>query len=408
MDVHDILCVVILSIQIPFIFFLVFPFCKVVLGLFLRPPALKKPAAGFTDFGLVITAYKDIAITLPLVDSLLKQNYTNYHVYLVADSCEISGLKFHSDKVSILKPETGLGSKVKSILYAIEHYTRPHTITVIFDPDNLAHPDVLSRMDVFFANGYFAIQGRRGPKNLDSMYACLDALGEYYYNHTQRFVPYMMGSSAPIAGSGMAINTKMYVDILHEIEEENKHQKVIVAEDKLLQSKLVDRGVRIGYDRDAVIYDEKISSGYQAERQRTRWLNSYFKHLKDSLSIIGKGIAKFSFNEFFFGLVITTPPIIIMVMYSVFFVVLDLFIDVRYALAWIIAGCIFIGNFILAPLLHKPEKEIWKALPGIPAFMFNQILALFRLKRSNQDFMVTEKTKMLYIDDILKKKNEIK
>ena len=270
----------------------------------------------------------------------------------------------------------------------------------------MAHPDVLSRLDAFFANGYLAVQGRRGPKNLDSMYACLDALGEYYYNHTQRLVPYMMGSSAPIAGSGMAIDTDLYVEILHEIEEENKQQKVIVAEDKLLQGKLVDRGVRIGYDRDAVIFDEKITSGYQAERQRTRWLNSYFKHLKDSLGIVGKGIIKFDFNEFFFGLVITTPPIIIMAMYSLFFLAVDLLIDYRLALAWTAAGCVFICNFILAPLLHRPEKEIWKALPGIPAFMFNQILALFRLKRSNADFMVTEKTKMLYIDDILKNKNK--
>jgi cellulose synthase/poly-beta-1,6-N-acetylglucosamine synthase-like glycosyltransferase len=405
-DIHSVLYLVILIIQIPFIFFLVFPFCKVIIGLFLRMPKLKKPALGQTDFGLVITAYKDIAITLPLVDSLLKQHYETYHVYLVADSCEISGLKFHANKVTVLKPETSLGSKVKSILYAIDNYIRPHTITVIFDPDNVAHPDVLSRLDAFFANGYFAVQGRRGPKNLDSMYACLDALGEYYYNHTQRLVPYMMGSSAPIAGSGMAINTEMYVEILHEIEEENKHQKVIVAEDKLLQSKLVDRGVRIGYDRDAVIYDEKITSGYQAERQRTRWLNSYFKHLKDSLGIIRRGIIKFDFNEFFFGLVITTPPIIIMVMYSFFFLVIDLFLDYRLSIAWAAAGCVFICNFILAPLLHKPEKEIWRALPGIPAFMFNQILALFRLKRSNADFMVTEKTKMLYIDDILKNKDK--
>jgi cellulose synthase/poly-beta-1,6-N-acetylglucosamine synthase-like glycosyltransferase len=372
----------------------------------LHPPKLKKPSTGETDFGLIITAYKDITITLPLVDSLLKQHYDKYHIYLVADSCEIAGLKFHSDKISVLKPETSLGSKVKSILYAISNYVRPHKITMVFDPDNVAHPDVLARLDAFFVNGYFAVQGRRGPKNLDSMYACLDALGEYYYNHTQRLVPYMMGSSAPIAGSGMAINTDIYVEILHEIEEENRHQKVIVAEDKLLQSKLVDRGLRIGYDRDAVIYDEKIASGYQAERQRTRWLNSYFKHLKDSLAIVGKGILKFDFNEFFFGLVITTPPIIIMVMYSLLFLVVDLFIDIRFSIAWVIAGCIFVFNFILAPLLHKPEKEIWKALPGIPSFMFNQILALFRLKRSNSDFMVTEKTKMLYIDDILKSKKE--
>ena len=405
MDIPSSVLYIFLIIQIPFLFFLIFPFLKVVIGLFLHEPRLKKPANKETDFALVITAYKDIQITLPLVDSLVKQHYSNFQVYLVADDCNPDGITFNSGKVTVLKPASNLGSKVKSILYAIDNYIRPHKVTVIFDPDNVAHPEVLSRFDSFFANGYMAVQGRRGPKNLDSLYACLDALGEYYYNHTQRLVPYELGSSAPIAGSGMAIDTKTYISILHEIEVENKHQKVIVAEDKLLQSKLVDRGFRIGYDRNAVIFDEKITSGYQAERQRTRWLNSYFKHLKDSLAIVLKGLKKLSFNEFFFGLVITTPPIIIMALYSFFFIMINAIVAPVYALVWICGGLIFSCNFILAAALHKPEKEIWKALPGIPLFMLNQILALFRLKRSNQDFLVTEKTKLLYIDDILKSKN---
>ena len=405
MNVSATLYSIFLIIQIPFLFFLVFPFLKVVVGLFLHEPKLNKPAKKETDFALVITAYKDIQITLPLVDSLLKQKYSKFQVYLVADDCNLEGVNFNSDKVTVLQPSSNLGSKVKSILYAIDNYIRPHEVTVIFDPDNVAHPEVLSRFDAFFANGYKAVQGRRGPKNLDSLYACLDALGEYYYNHTQRLVPFELGSSAPIAGSGMAIDTATYISILHEIEEENKHQKVIVAEDKLLQSKLVDRGLRIGYDRNAVIFDEKITSGYQAERQRTRWLNSYFKHLQDSLVIVIKGIKKVSFNEFFFGLVITTPPIIIMALYSFFFIAVDLIIAPMFALVWLCSGFIFTFNFIFAAALHNPEKEIWKALPGIPLFMVNQILALFRLKRSNKDFLVTEKTKLLYIEDILKSKN---
>ena len=39
-------------------------------------------------FACIITAYKNAAIALPLVESLLRQSYKEFTIYLVADDCK--------------------------------------------------------------------------------------------------------------------------------------------------------------------------------------------------------------------------------------------------------------------------------------------------------------------------------
>ena len=38
--------------------------------------------------------------------------------------------------------------------------------------------------------GFEVIQGKRVAKNLNTYVACLDALGEFYYNINTRFIPF--------------------------------------------------------------------------------------------------------------------------------------------------------------------------------------------------------------------------
>ncbi|NUN09275.1 MAG: glycosyltransferase [Ignavibacteriaceae bacterium] len=383
-----------------FLFYLCFPFINTLLGFFLR----EKPVAGTVseaDFGIIITSYKDIKITLPLIKSVLNQDYGNYHIYLVADHCEPDSGFIKDERLTVIYPQPYLNSKVKSIITGLESYIRPHEYTLIFDPDNLAVPGLLSIFNRYCSAGYKAVQGRRAAKNLDSRYASLDALGEHYYNHTQRYVPFLLGSSAPIAGSGMVIETSLYRSILDEIEAENVDGKVIVAEDKMLQNKIVERGLRIAYARNAIVYDEKIETGQQLERQRTRWLNSYFKHFVESLKLILSGLFKFDWNRFYFGLIVSIPPMVVLLLGGVLFLTVNIFISVPFLIATFAAGFLFSLNFLLVLIAVKAEKEIWNALFGLPAFVFNQVLALLKIKKANTDFLVTTKSKVVSIEDVM-------
>jgi len=69
-----------------------------------------------------------------LVDSLLKQNYPHFYAYVVADDCAGEPLHFNDDRIIILKPETALHSKIKSIHYALDHFNRKHDAVIILIP----------------------------------------------------------------------------------------------------------------------------------------------------------------------------------------------------------------------------------------------------------------------------------
>lgn len=399
-----VLNIILIVFQLFIIFFLLLPFFNTFFSLLIPRKKLKKNFDKKYDFAAVITAYKDIDIAIPCVDSILKQKYENYIIYLVADQCDLSKASIQNDKLVILSPPEKLGSKVKSIKYAIDNFKRKHEAIIIFDPDNLAHPHMLAKMNLYFNNGYKAVQGRRTAKNVDTVYACLDAMGEYYYNYVTKYAPFKLRSSSPIAGSGMALDYDLYVNHLNDQEISSNIDKVIVAEDKLLQAEIVTKGHQIAFARDAIIYDEKVSSGAQVERQRTRWINSYFKYSIKAVEIIIQGILNFSWNQFLFGLNIFLPPLFLLVLSSGFFFVLNFFVDKQMFIVWLCAIIIFFLNFNIALLLSNVEKEIWKSMWGIPLFMFNQIMALLKIKRSNKEFMETEHTKLLTIDDVLKQK----
>jgi glycosyltransferase involved in cell wall biosynthesis/cellulose synthase/poly-beta-1,6-N-acetylglucosamine synthase-like glycosyltransferase len=399
-----VLSVLFYAIQILILLFLLFPFFSVILSLFFRKPRLKNKINQKFDFGLIITAYKETEITLPLVDSLLKQNYENYLIYLVADECDVSQLKFNDERVIVLKPEGKLGSKIKSILYAIDNFKRQHQYITIFDPDNLAHPKFLGVTNKFLNNGYKAVQGRRAPKNLDSIYACLDAMSEYYYNYLVKYLPYKIRSSSTIAGSGMTIETKLYLDNLKKLEEENTKGGVIVAEDKILQADLVEEGNVIAFAREAIVYDEKVSTASQVERQRTRWINSYFLYAKTATGIMVKGLFSFNWNKMYFGLSTLIPPLFILILTTCAFTLFNFLFNKPFFFVWVLSFFIFNVNIFFVLALSRVEPQIWKSVWGIPLFMFNQILALFRIKRSNKEFMETAHTKNLTIDEVLAEK----
>lgn len=391
-------------IQAVTVFFLLFPFLNVMAALIFPKKTLNEEIKKHFDFAAVITGYKESEICIPLVESLLKQDYENYIVYLVADECDVSLFNFENDKVKVLKPEKKLGSKVRSIKYAIENFQREHEAVIIFDPDNLAHPDFMKESNKYFNNGFKAVQGRRTAKNVDTIYACVDAMGEYYYNYIVRYAPFNLGSSAPISGSGMTIELNLYNEYLNNEEITTGLDKVIVAEDKILQTELVDKGYRIAYAKDAIVYDEKVTSAAQVERQRTRWLNSYFMYTIVALKMVFKGFIRFNWNQFYFGLNIFLPPLFIIILLSLLFTVTNIFISYSFFLAWLIALIIFTLNFMLVLALSRVEKEIWRSLWGIPFFVFYQILALFKIKRSKKDFMETKHGKFLTIEEVIKNK----
>src|SRR6201996_5263317 len=358
-------------------------FLPFVLFVFYRPSRQALPVVPESDYGIIVTAYEQTDSLPAVVASLLKLNYSNYLIYIVADKCDITGISFDDERVILLRPEETLASNTRSHFYAIQRFQRPHTRLTIIDSDNLTDPEYLRELDKFFNKGFSAVQGVREAKNLNTTYACLDAARDIYYHFYDGKILFGIGSSATLAGSGMAFTTKLYRDSLENTDITG------AGFDKVLQSIIVGRDLRIAFAEKAIVYDEKTTQSDQLVKQRSRWINTWFRYFTFGFTLLGKGIRNFSRNQFIFGLILLRPPLFIFLILSVFCLVANLFISITAALIWLIGLCTFVLGFYIALAKSDTDKRIWQSLINIPKFIFYQVLSLLKVRNANKHSIAT-------------------
>lgn len=336
------------------------------------------------DYAIIVTAYEQTGLLHQVVDSLLQLNYKNYLIYVVADNCDISNLHFNHEKVILLRPETVLASNTRSHLYAISHFERAHEILTIIDSDNLTDPEYINELNVFFDQGFEAVQGVRAAKNLNTTFACLDAARDIYYHFYDGEILFELGSSATLAGSGMAFKTDLYKACFENLDITG------AGFDKVLQAQLLKQGKRIAFAENAIVFDEKTTNAAQLVNQRSRWINTWFKYFGYGFDILFKGIKGLNWNQFLFGLILLRPPLFMFILLSLFCAFINLFIFPFYTLIWFIAFGLFAAGFLIALLRYPTDSRIYKSLINIPKFIFFQLLSLVHAKQANKRSVATK------------------
>ncbi len=348
------------------------------------------------DYAIIVTAYEQTYMLKVVTDSILKLKYSNYLVYIVADKCDISNLKFEDKRIIVLRPEETLGSNTRSHFYAINRFQRNHERLTIIDSDNLVDPQYLTELNKLFDEGFAAVQGLRKAKNMDTTVACLDAARDMYYHFYDGEALFDLGSSATLAGSGMAFTTELYKECLEKLDITG------AGFDKVLQNEIVGRGYRIAFTNKAVVYDEKTSNSDQLVKQRARWINTWFRYFKFGFSIMGSGIVKFSWNRFLFGIILLRPPLFIFLLLSMMFAAANLFISMTAVMIWAGAFLCFVVGFVLALVHSKPDPKVWASLVGIPKFIFYQVLSLMKIRKANKISVATTHYHAQDIDEVKK------
>src|SRR3982751_6585595 len=109
---HNILHTIWVLLQIIAGYNLVLPF--ILFCLYKIKNTSKKKIAGDAaikpeaDYGIIVTAYEQTHTLPAVVASLLKMDYSNYLIYIVADKCDVSNLHFSDKRVIVLRPGTPL------------------------------------------------------------------------------------------------------------------------------------------------------------------------------------------------------------------------------------------------------------------------------------------------------------
>ncbi len=394
---------------------LVYPFVTVVLAQLFGHKTNEKHLNShivtnppITSFACIITAYRNAEIARPLVESLLQQTHSKLSIYLVADECPDFDFGITDARFVALRPAQPLQLKAKSILHAIENFRESHDFVVVFDADNLAHPQFLEEINSFIRAGFNCIQGQRTAKNLSTSYAALDSLGEHYKNYLERELPYRLGGSAVISGSGMATETELYKAYLAspEIEQGKTKGKKMLQEDKILQNFLLRRGEHIAYARQAIVYDEKVETGEAVETQRSRWLFSYFQNMPNALGIFRRGLLRLDFNQLYFGFVTLVLPMFIQLGLAMILALMALFIAPIWSILLMVAIFLFGLNLLWILHLDGAPPEVWRALWQAPKFVLRQLMGLFKMRNPDKHFKHTEHRKLISVEEVLGQKTD--
>lgn len=367
--------------------------------LFKKPKKITNTKENF--YACIIPVYNNLTLAEKCIQSLQDQTYKNFKIYVVVDGDNIVKQESPYQNVVYLYPENKLGSKHRSLHFALDHFHEQPDFVMIFDADNLAEPHYLETINKEATPDIISVQGRRIAKNLDSIYACLDAANEYFYNVFFREIPTKLNSSALTSGSGVAVKYHTFVKFFDFLPVKQQENGVIHGEDKFLQVFIVQEGGKIKYTTECTIYDEKVAKGSEVSSQRSRWFISYFKCLPYNTKMIFQGIREMSWRKFIFGLQASYPPIFILLGTSVLTAFILIFFHAVAGLVLLAGIALLVISFPIFLIASKAPKKVILSLFAAPRFIFFQIIGFLKIRKAYNKTLVTQNNRNVSLSDLM-------
>ena len=337
-------------------------------------------------FLILYPAYNEDRVIINAVEHFLEQDYPrdNYTVAVISDHMQPETNDYlRTLPIILLKPTFEKSSKAKAMQYAINEVHGEFDNVVILDADNVVRPEFLSQLNVF-CTVYDAIQCHRCAKNTDNDVAVLDGASEEINNTIFRKAHNRLGLSSALIGSGMCFSYKLFKDNVFKLS--------TAGEDREMEALLLHQEVYIKYAPDIHVFDEKVSSQDNFQRQRMRWMTAQVQSLLSNLPMIPKAIihGKINFIDKTIQQALIPRSILIVLLTSISIIV-TLIVPEWCEKWWILFGVLAISLFIAIPsqLRIRSFSKVL-AIPGLALRMLKNTL---HIKRSNTDFIHTEHTK---------------
>ena len=243
------------------------------------------PESPESTFLVLFPAYSEDRVIVGSVKKFLLQNYPQdkYHVAVISDHQQESTERLLSDlPVTVLRPVFDKSSKAKALQYAISEVSGQYDYVVVLDADNIVETDFLHRLNILLKEGYKAVQCHRCAKNSDSSVSVLDGVSEEINNTLFRKAHNLIGLSSALIGSGMCFDYSWFSSHVTKL--------TTAGEDRELEVFLLREGIYIKYADDIHVFDEKVSSADNFQRQRQRWMSaqvncflSMIRHLPEAV-----------------------------------------------------------------------------------------------------------------------------
>ena len=266
---EHILDIIMIPIQVIIVFYSLYYFILACFGLMKRRERIT--VAPKNTFAAVICAHNEEKVVWQLIDNLKQLNYPKdmYDIYVVADNCTDHTADICREHGAIVKVRTnkeqvGKGYALDWMFSQMLAQEKQYDAFVVFDADNLVHPEFLREMNNHLCKGEKVIQGYMDSKNpTDSWIAGTFSIAFWLINHMWHLAKYNIGLSTALGGTGMCIAT--------EIVRKYGWGCDCLTEDMEFSMKVLLEGVRTCWAHEAIIYDEKVVGFMETCRQRKRW-----------------------------------------------------------------------------------------------------------------------------------------
>jgi cellulose synthase/poly-beta-1,6-N-acetylglucosamine synthase-like glycosyltransferase len=343
-------------------------------------------SAAIGSFAIYIPSYKEDAVIIDTARAALTIDYPAglARVIVIADSLQPATLvTLRALPIQVVEVSFEKSTKAKALNAALAQTTGDFDYALILDADNVCAKDCLYRLNDVLQSGLMVVQGQRVAKNTNTTFALLDAISEGINNHIFRKGHRALGLSCAIIGSGVALNFALFKEIMPEIT-------AVGGFDKEMELRLLRRRICFGYAERALIYDEKTAKQSTFENQRRRWLSAQVHYMR---TYVGDGFLQlFKGNVDYFDKVIQTLllPRILLLGITPLAVLISLIphspLSPFYWLGLLLVTYLAVSMSVPSQYVNR---QLLKALAGLPMAFMSMFRLLFKLKGANKTFIHT-------------------
>lgn len=292
-----------LIIAFNFLLWLAFFLCYAYQMFYIAVPFFKKEKV-FTEaranrFAVLISARNESAVIGNLLESINNQTYGKdlVDVFVVADNCTDNTAEIAREFGANVyerfnKINVGKGYALNFLLKHIakDFAEKQYDAFFVFDADNVLDPNYIDEMNKTFSGGYDILTSYRNSKNygdnwVSAGYALWFLRESKYLNYPRM----LLNTSCAISGTGFMFSKKI-------ADKLDGWKYYLLTEDIEFTVDHVINDYKIGFCKNAVLYDEQPNDFKQSVRQRMRWAKGYFQVMCNYGTKLIKGTFKKSFS----------------------------------------------------------------------------------------------------------------
>ena len=337
-------------------------------------------------FLILYPAYREDSVIIHSVKTFLAQyyDYKKFHIAVISDHMQAAtNEQLDSLPITLLQPVFEKSSKAKAMQHAMQHFKGQgdYDYVVILDADNVVEPDFLEKLNEVCQLGYKAIQCHRCAKNTNNDIAVLDGVSEEINNTIFRKAHNRIGLSSALIGSGMCFDYQWFSDSVGKLS--------TAGEDRELEELLLKQRIHIHYEESIPVYDEKVSSKENFQRQRQRWMTAQIQSLVRMLPYLPHAILTGNIDYIDKTIQQTLIPRSMLIVLSfVIAVVITLLVPVWSLKWWLLFLFICLSLFVATPRQLRRHSVFGKLL-SLPMLVWKMLLNLLKIDRKNTDFIHT-------------------